>query len=254
MITIGDRMELMASVVLEGESVGDIGTDHGLLPLKLWLSKNLNKAIMSDMSKPSLEKAEDNFKFAFSKTGIDFKTLCDNGKISFRVGDGLKVYEKYEVDNIIIAGMGGRLIAKILDEDLEKSWTFSKYILQPRNGTHILRQFLLRNGFDVVEECLVEEGKYICEIIVAVPKRKDIVCQYTIDVNSGNDVDSVLWELPITEKIINNELLDEFINRKIQKKEKAICGLKVSGGENKEKEIEKLKKAIETFQNRRRQM
>ncbi len=244
MIDIGNRMELMASMVNVGETVGDIGTDHGLLPLKLFLSKKSSNIILSDVSKPSLEKARENFKEAFAKMGDE-----PQGEIEFRVGNGLKAYNYHEVDTIIIAGMGGRLICKILEDDLKKSHSISKYILQPRNGTHILRRFLVLNGFRILEEALVREGKFICEIICAISQGEDETSnneKYRIskDLNAEN----ILWEIPIAYQLRNQELLDEFIIRKILERKNILETIENSAKEKTREQIVRLKEDIKTLE------
>ncbi len=243
MIIIGDRMELMASMVSPGETVGDIGTDHGLLPLKLWATKVSPKVIMTDMSKPSLEKAEDNFRTAILKD-----SSLDRKNIDFRVGDGLQVYGISEVDVITIAGMGGRLIVKILSEDLEKTRSFSKLILQPRNGSQILRQYLVKHDFEIEEEALIVEGKYICEIMCVKPigsceKVAEGSAQYRIEKELEND--DILWEIPIAKKIRNKDLFIELVNRKIKKKKEILVELDASKVEETKKSIHRINNEID---------
>ncbi len=242
MITIGDRMELMSSMISLGETVGDIGTDHGLLPLKLWISKTSPKVIMSDMSKPSLEKAKENFKIALSKD-----SELEKSSIDFRLGDGLEVYENGEVDAITIAGMGGRLIVKILSENTEKTRSISKFVLQPRNGSHILRQYLINNDFEIIEEALVIEGKYICEIMCVKPNDKvgeksDGNFKYRIE--KKLDKKDVRWELPIAEKLKNEELFLELLRRKLKKKEEILLEIKSNKSELSMRNTEKINHEI----------
>lgn len=123
---------------------------------------------------------------------------------SFRVGDGIDVIEKGEVDVLIIAGLGGVTIVDILSNDIDKLQSFKKLILQPRNNSGPLRSFLYRYGFDITDNKLVKEGKFSCEVIVAV--RTSII-------NSENGLSyerelpyedsDIKWRYP--ENIINND-------------------------------------------------
>ncbi len=250
MIELSNRMELMASFVDKGESVADIGTDHGLLPLSLWERGICPKVVMADVSKPSLEKAKINF--------IDFigYDLPDKeSKFSFVYGDGLKVIEAGSVDTITIAGMGGRLMVDILGADLKKTYSFKKFILQPRNGSQVLRQFLLESGFAVTTEALVEEGKYICEIIVAKPdKGIESSCGDIFENESKKlwplqrELDSIVWELPILREITNQHLLEELTLRKLRKQRKILSTIMETSNKNKiietEKNIRELERVI----------
>ena len=115
-----DRLQLLADQIENGETMADIGTDHGFLPLYLWQQGISPAVIMCDISEPSLAKAK-------AAAGA----LQFGRELDFRAGDGLNVLAPGEVDVIVIAGMGGLLIRDILSDDLEKTRSFSKFILQP---------------------------------------------------------------------------------------------------------------------------
>ncbi len=151
---LSDRLQLIADEIHCGETMADIGTDHGFLPLYLLETKKCPKVIMADISSGSLAKAEENCKLAKPE-----------GDYELRLGDGIDILEDGEVDVVAIAGMGGNLIADILEWNLAKSRSIKRYILQPRRHVGKLRHWLYCNGFDIVKESLVEEGKFICEIL-----------------------------------------------------------------------------------------
>lgn len=155
---ISNRLLALYEGVSPGESVADIGTDHGYVPILLLQKGISERVVLSDISEGSLSKARENFRSA----GILLPSEC------FRVGDGLATIENGEVDTVIIAGMGGQTIEMILEADLVKTRSFHKFILQPRNNSGELRCYLYEKGFDILREILVKEGKFVCEIIVAV--------------------------------------------------------------------------------------
>ena len=193
---ISDRIKAICGAVTSGETVADIGTDHAYVPLILYKNNISPHVIMCDISADSLSKARK----SFSDAEID---MPDS---SFRVGDGIDVIEKEEVDTLIIAGLGGGTIVDILSKDIDKLQSFRKLILQPRNNSGPLRCFLFRYGFDIARDKLVKEGKFSCEVIVAIR---------TPDIKSNNDPsyerelpyeDShIRWRYP--EGIINNDAL-----------------------------------------------
>ena len=156
---ISNRLQALYAAVSPGESVADIGTDHGYVPLMLLRDGISDQVILADISSGSLAKAIDNFEEA----GISLPSSC------FRIGDGLEPILPGEVDDVIIAGMGGQLIQMILDEDIEKTRSYRKLILQPRNNSGELRCYLYAKGYRIQQEILAGEGKFVCEIIVAVP-------------------------------------------------------------------------------------
>lgn len=159
MIKLSDRLQIIADITKDSKTMADIGTDHGFLPVYLLQKGLCRKAIMTDISAPSLEKARSNCR---KYLGEDFEG-CE-----FRQGSGLSVLKPGEVENVVIAGMGGRLMVDILSSDKRLTFSFKKFILQPRIGQGILRKWLLREGFSIVREDLVREGNYIPEIITVV--------------------------------------------------------------------------------------
>lgn len=156
---LSKRIYAMADSVKKGDTVADIGTDHGYVPMLLMREGVSPHVIMSDISEGSLAKAVNTFRMC----GIELP------EASFRVGDGLTTIEPGEVDDIIIGGLGGFTIIDILETDPDKSHSYSKLILQPRKHSGNLRYYLYTHGWDIVSECLAPEGKFVCEIITAVP-------------------------------------------------------------------------------------
>lgn len=164
MIKLSERLTTIAKEVKKGETMADIGTDHGFLPLFLWENRISPKVIMADISEGSLRKAKENCNKLYPDENFDL-----------RLGSGIELLQKDEVDCIVMAGMGGILMTEIMERDKAKSKSYSKFILQPRNNIGILRHWLFNNGFSITNEQLVREGKYICEVITAVPIEKAVI-------------------------------------------------------------------------------
>lgn len=158
MIKLSERLKKIADLIPEGDRIADIGTDHAYLPIFLVQSQKSEKPILTDISGGSIKKARDNcFEF------------LPEGNYELREGDGLEVIQYSEVDTVVIAGMGGALIRDILDWDLKKSKSFSKFILQPRNNGGKLRKYLLESGFSMENLLIVPEGERFCEVMVVKP-------------------------------------------------------------------------------------
>ena len=158
MIKLTDRLRMLADQIEQNETMADIGTDHGFLPIYLWENQISPKVVMADISTGSLDKARANAESRYPGRSFDL-----------RLGDGIQVLENGEVDAVVIAGMGGALMTRILGKDLAKSKSFKKLVLQPRSGQGVLRHWLINHGFAINAESLVREGKYLCEIITARP-------------------------------------------------------------------------------------
>ncbi len=207
MIKLSPRLETIAEQINAGETMADIGTDHGFLPIYLWENKISPKVIMADISKGSLAKAEENCRNMYPETAFDL-----------RLGSGIEVLEEAEVDAVVMAGMGGILMTEILAKDAKKSRSFSKLILQPRKDIGKLRFWLFDNGFRIVNEALVREGKYICEVLTAIPKEIAITRQM-----NGDDIE---YEFPHTLIDYNDELLEEYLTVKKRLEEEILCNMK----------------------------
>jgi len=153
---LSNRLIAIANFIPKNSIVADIGTDHGYIPVYLVENNIAKKVIGTDISKGSLDKI------------IDYiKTLNLEHIIDARLGDGLEVIKPYEVDTVIIAGMGGLLIRDILEKNKEVTDSIANFILQPMVAAKELRQYLVDNNFEIIEEELVkEDGKYY-EIIFA---------------------------------------------------------------------------------------
>lgn len=152
------RMELIAKLV-KGNTAADIGTDHGFVPIHLYLSGKCSRVILADINEGPLEKAKENL--ALYQVPQEAAEL--------RLGSGLEVLKPYEADSVIIAGMGGELICDILGKEPFKTETIPQFVLQPRTRESVLRRWLLDNGFYITDERLVEERGRICQIIVCEP-------------------------------------------------------------------------------------
>ncbi len=227
---LSDRLQMIADNIKHGETMADIGTDHGFLPLYLLEQGISPRVIMTDISEPSLGKAVDGAEILSKNVPeIDIDERCD-----FRSGDGLTVIRAYEVDNVVIAGMGGLLMTEILGNDISKTLSFRRLILQPRNHSGQLRKWLASNGFSIVREQLVREGKFICEIITAQPGK---------GVLSDRPGESELPEVLLKDY---RDLAVEFAGIKAAIEEKILEGMS-RGKEPDPAEIQLIQKRIKYF-------
>lgn len=230
---LSDRLLMIASNVSPGESVADIGTDHGFLPLYLWEHKISPKVVFCDISEGSLQKAKDTCSEFYPDDSFDF-----------RHGNGLDILECGEVDTITIAGMGGLLMCEILDWDMDKSKSFKKYVLQPRNNPGKLRSWLAAHNFRIVREQLVKEGKFICEILtVLTPDEKGMenAAQYITD--------SIYAEFP--EMLLDNDfdILEQYLTLHLKKqrriKQRIISGRGFSCNPTEDEEVKEIQRRID---------
>ena len=149
-IELAARLQMVADLVPEGARVADIGTDHAYLPAALMLEGKIRAAIAADLRQGPLNRA----KATVQNYGLQ-------GKIGFRLCDGLKGIEPEEADTVVIAGMGGETISMILED---APWTRekgTKLVLQPMSSMLELRVWLAGNGYRIQSEHLAQEGNTI---------------------------------------------------------------------------------------------
>ena len=147
---LSKRLKRIAEHVDKCESVADIGTDHGYIPIYLVKEGICKKAIASDINKGPIEKAKVNVAFE----GVSNKVKC-------LLGPGLNPLKVGEVNGVILAGMGGNLTRDILLADMDKVKKYDFIILQPAQNPEVLREFLYKNDYEIIDEDLIkDEGRF----------------------------------------------------------------------------------------------
>ena len=153
---ISKRLELVASFVPQGSILLDVGSDHAYLPIELVERGQIEVAIAGEVVEGPYQSAVKN---------VESHGLKE--KIQVRLANGLAAFEEEDqVSVITIAGMGGRLIATILEEGLDKLGNVKRLILQPNNREDDLRLWLQDHNFQIVAESILEEAGKFYEILV----------------------------------------------------------------------------------------
>ena len=137
---------------ISGVVLADVGCDHGKIGLTALKEGRIAKAIESDVSQPSLDKA--------------IKLAKEEGltSVEFIRCDGFDGYQDNQVDVAVIAGMGGREIVKILDRQVQG---IVRYVLLAHSDVDYLRRYLAEGGYVRVRDYVVESGKKFYNLIVA---------------------------------------------------------------------------------------
>lgn len=149
-VVLSKRLQAVADMVSMGNRVCDVGCDHGFVSVYL-VEQGISPAVLAmDVRKGPLSAAREHV----AERGL---TSC----IETRLSDGLHNYKIGEADTLVCAGMGGRLMMRILSEDREKTASFREMVLQPQSDIESFRRFLYEKGYHIAEENMIEEdGKF----------------------------------------------------------------------------------------------
>ncbi len=156
-MVLSTRLQTIANYVPNGACVADIGCDHALLSIYLAKSGQAKRVLACDINEGPLSVARAN---------VEKAGLAD--QIELRLCNGLDAVADGEADTVVIAGMGGELMADILSR---APWVESHgvtLVLQPMSRPEVLRDFLYRHGFSVTKEEMVLEHRRVYTLIQAV--------------------------------------------------------------------------------------
>lgn len=145
-VVLSKRMQAVAGMVTKGNRVCDVGCDHGFVSIYLVEQGISPQVLAMDVRRGPLGSAIEHIK---ERNLEDF--------ISARLSDGLHNYNIGEADSLICAGMGGKLIMRILSEKKEKTESFHELILQPQSEIEQFRRFLRTQGYRIEAENMIEE-------------------------------------------------------------------------------------------------
>ena len=197
MITLDSRLSLCASFVRQDSKLADIGTDHAYLPV--WLCQNgvCKSAVAADINPEPLSRGQ----LTIAQAGLE-------DKVKTRLSDGLKSISADEADDIVIAGMGGELIAKII-LDCEYSRDKRKhFILQPMTKSELLIERLCQNGFEILsQDCCVASNKCYTVLLV----------QYSGEKRAYSEVYPYICELKPKENETHLRFIKAHIERLLKK-------------------------------------
>lgn len=169
-VNLSDRMEAVVSMVSsQSFTVADVGCDHAYVSIALVRRGLAGHVIAMDVREGPLGIAYNNVKTA----GLE-------QKIDLRLSDGLAKLTPGEADTVIIAGMGGLLVKRILEQGshiLDFREKRPVLILQPQSDLPEVRIFLYRCAYHIVREKMVlEDGKYYT-VMRAKPCSKELAHQ-----------------------------------------------------------------------------
>lgn len=147
---LSQRLLHLAEMVPSGGRLADIGTDHAYIPIFLVMEGRIPSAVAMDIGEGPLSRAR-----------INVAAHCLEAKIELRLSDGLKELHADEADTVLIAGMGGGLMVRILEAGGHAIRPGLNLVLQPQSEIQEFRKYLRMHDFQILKEDMVfEDGKY----------------------------------------------------------------------------------------------
>lgn len=219
-VQISRRLKAVAGFVGKGRILADIGCDHGYIPIYLLQKRQIERAIAADVNEGPLMRAEEHIR----QWGLE-------DYIETRLSDGLQALKPGEADSIVIAGMGGALMEKILLEGRDVWEAAEELVLQPQSEIGHFRRFLAEQGLCIAAEDMVEEdGKYY-------PMMKVVHGS----MEYASDAEYLYGRELLKQK---NPILKEYLKREQANAENLTERLKDSVTDSAKKRLEELKKEI----------
>ena len=169
---LSNRLQKIIEILNLPTTVADIGTDHAYIPIYLAQYSDCSVVIASDVKKEPYQVAVEHVE----RAGV-------SDKIDLRLGAGLSVLKLGEVESIIIAGMGGSTIKKIIAENYKLAQQLEQIVLQPMAGAGSLRKWLVNNNFKIADEALVKGDKKekIYQILSIKPGKMDVEDEFLLE-------------------------------------------------------------------------
>ena len=220
---LNGRLCSAASFVRQGAVVADIGTDHAYLPIFLLKAGVAARAFALDINEGPLKKADENI----SAAGLSDKIEC-------RLLDGAAGLFGLGITDYAICGMGGELIADIIERAPHLKDEGVRLILQPMSRQEHLRAYLSKSGFRIFGEAYSSDsGKdYVC-----------FCCEYS---GGGSELSDEESYLPASgASLYGREAMLRYFGAKLSALTKAARGKRLGGAEDVPEE--KIAERVESF-------
>lgn len=212
-VKMSQRLHMVADMITPELVVADIGTDHGYIPIYRIINGQSDYAYACDVNEGPLKRAKENV----INYGVE-------EHISLCLSDGLKninIEDGHSIESIVIAGMGGGLICRILKEGKAFVNDADELILSPHSEVCEVRKYLYSIGMHIIAENMIrEDGKYYV-VLKAIHNEKNTT--YNI-----SELESLFGPCLLKEK---NACLIEYLNKEKDTCDKILCNLKKNGSE-----------------------
>ncbi len=216
---LSSRLHMVANQITPGKIVADIGTDHGYIPIYQVINDLSPYGYACDVNEGPLERARANV----SLYGV-------KDKVSLILSDGLKNLTDIKERNpqsIVIAGMGGLLINRILSEGMELAKSADELILSPHSDLAEVRAFLYKNGWCIMAEDMVKEDGKFYTVIKVIKQEYDMSKEQDI-----SETESELFLAYGKELLLNRHpVLKEMLLKELDTDNRILENLRTNGSE-----------------------
>ena len=207
---LSKRLRAAAGMVTKGNIVADIGCDHAYTSIYLCKEGIAPRVIAMDVNKGPLQGA---------RTHVEQAGLSE--QIDIRLSDGLQKLVPGEADTVLLCGMGGLLMIKILSDYPEATASVKELVLQPQSEVGEVRHFLHRQGYRITKEHMLKEDGKFYVMMRAVPCTEPETYE--------TECDYVYGKLLLEEK---DEVLLEFLQREHRLRSDVLVALERQDTEN----------------------
>lgn len=240
-LQLSKRLKYVADFITAEYILADIGTDHGFVPIHQVLCKGTPKAYAMDINRGPLDRADEHI----AEAGL-------TDRIETRLSDGMHKLNAGEAEAILIAGMGGALMVKILDEGEHALATAKELVLSPHTEADLVRCFIRDSHFVIDREGMVyDAGKYYVVLHARRAVGEEKAKMYTNDSDNEDNRDYAMsddmWKayirygkMLIQEK---SQVFIEFLNKELNTYRNIVMGLKDNttvAGIKRRQEVEEL--------------
>lgn len=147
MITLTNRLSMVAGLIRDGRPLADIGTDHAYLPVFLLQEGRIPRAAACDVREGPLQNAA---------ATVDAEEMSD--RVELLLCSGFEHPRLREYKDFAMAGMGGNLMVDLMTAAPFLQTEGTHLVLQPQSHAEDVRDYLCRNGFTILRETATRDN------------------------------------------------------------------------------------------------
>lgn len=236
-VELSARMKALTEMVSKQSIVCDVGCDHGFVSIYLVQQGIAPKVYAMDVGKGPLERAKEHIK------EYDLESYIET-----RLSDGLNELQIGEADCMICAGMGGRLMMRILQEGSDKARAMKELILQPQSELALFRSFLRENGYKIIQENMIyEDGKFypMMKVMPVETYNEQGESIQVSDKENAMSAEHILWDM-FGELLLKegHPVLKQYLAHSRDYLSELLTHLEAQGGERAKERVQQIQEEL----------